>query len=374
MKRSNAAWRRIEGLLLPLFQPWTRARLEIPFPSSGRFLVTKSCCLGDAVLSLYGIRAFKRAHPEARIEMLVTRRIRSVYAHCPDIDAVHDLPLTGKRLWREASSPAAWLQALRLGILLRRSRFDALIDLEVYRRHGPLLRLLLRIPVSAGFHSEGRPPPQHHRIVFRGRRDPEWSVFYPLFGLTAPDSPEPLYPRARPDADKPKIGIVFTASFNWPEKQWEPAKFAGIIRRLQNRGYRCVLYGGAGESGQAEALQRRLPEPVESTVGTLDFPSLITSLGQCRLVLGNDTGTLHVAAAAGVPTLAIFGPTEPLKWKPVGGAAVYLDDLACRPCYYLGEMPACSHRSCLRSLPEEKVWEALEKCLEPAHGPRLFGD
>ncbi len=363
MKRSNAFWRRVEGLLLPLFSPWTRAHPSIPFPASGRILVVKSCCLGDAVLSLYSIRAFKHAHPDARIEMLVTRRIRSVYAHCPDIDAVHDLPLTGKRLWREALSPATWIQALTLGLRLRRRRFEALIDLEVYRRHGPLLRHLLNIPVSAGFHSENRPAPQHHRIVFRGRRESEWSVFYPLFGLTAPVTPQPLYPRTPPVTDRPQVGIVFTASFNWPEKQWEPARFAEIIRRLQKSGFRCILYGGPGEAEQERVLQELLHEPVESTVGRLDFPRLIESLGRCVLVMGNDTGTLHVAAAAGVPTVAVFGPTEPGKWTPIGGTAVYLEDLPCRPCYYLGEMPHCSHRSCLRSLTEEKVWAAVERSL-----------
>jgi ADP-heptose:LPS heptosyltransferase len=90
----------------------------------------------------------------------------------------------------------------------------------------------------------------------------------------------------------------------------------------------------------------------------------------CDLVVGNDTGTLHLAAACGVPTVTLFGPTDPRKWNPVTSTAVYLEGLACRPCYYLGSMPACPHFDCLRKLEPSRVAEAVRKRLAEEPAPK----
>jgi heptosyltransferase-2 len=90
---------------------------------------------------------------------------------------------------------------------------------------------------------------------------------------------------------------------------------------------------------------------------------LLTAVSGCDLVVGNDTGTLHVAAACGVPTVTLFGPTDPRKWNPIGSTPIFLANLACRPCYYLGSMPPCSHFSCLRQMETGIVAEAVRGIL-----------
>jgi ADP-heptose:LPS heptosyltransferase len=70
-----------------------------------------------------------------------------------------------------------------------------------------------------------------------------------------------------------------------------------------------------------------------------------------------------VAAACGVPTVTLFGPTDPRKWNPIGSTPVFLAHLPCRPCYYLGAMPACSHFSCLRQMETPQVAAAVHGVL-----------
>jgi ADP-heptose:LPS heptosyltransferase len=363
LKRSNPKLRWLEERILSSLSPLLIPKPGSKFNPDGKILVTKSCCMGDAVLSLYAIRDFKLAHPSACVDVLVTRRIQSVYMHCPEIHSVYSLPLTGRNIFQEILSPKVWFQALYLFLKLRRYHYDALIDFEVYRRHSPLLRRLLNIPFSSGFHAEDRPVPQHHHPVFRGKKEPEWACFYGLFNRVAPEHPQPLYLRDTLTLEKTTIGIVFTTSFNWPEKQWPLTHFAEIIEKLEKSGYHCLLYGSPDEVDQERSLLQLLENPIDSVVGQLKFLDLVQSLSKCALVLGNDTGTLHVAAASGTPTLALFGPTEPLKWTPIGGKAIYLESLPCRPCYYLGEMPDCSHKNCLQTLSVEKVWDEISKLL-----------
>jgi ADP-heptose:LPS heptosyltransferase len=324
--------------------------------------------LGDAVLSLYALRAFQAEHPGVRVEMFCSERIREVYEDAPWIDAVHSLPVTGRRLLLELLSPRFAWNLLRTLRRLRNSRFDWLIDLELYRGHGPALKRLLGIPYSRGFHVEGLEPPAHVAPFLRGRLAPEWRCFYGVFGLPAPEAlPDPLYaltpsPGASASGGGVKektIGVVFGSSFNWPEKKWPLEYFATVLAALRQAPVRFVLFGAGFEAGEGKRLLEAAPERTRSTVGNLDFRALRRELAVCDLVFGNDTGTLHVAAACGVPTVALFGPTPPEKWKPLTAEALWVDGLACRPCYYLGAMPECDHYSCLRKLRPERVAAAI---------------
>lgn len=394
MTRSNALVRSLEHAFFRAAHSALRIghpRDPVPEPIGNQTaLICKWCCLGDAVVSLYAIREFKSRYPEVRIEMLVSTRIAAVYRRAPEIGDVHVLPVTGKRLLLELIDPRLWIRFLRLASMLRRRRYSQFIDLELYRGTGPILKRMLGIPYSRGFQVEGALPKHHDFEVPLPRSMPEWQCFYRVLGLEVPSSaPEALYPRparkglgnaaipvsdsrhpanqanqANPEGRRTSvIGVVFGSSFNWPQKKWPAEKYAELIGLLAPDGHRFVLFGTADEKEEAARIAALSGVAVTDTSGTLDFAGLRNEVAACDLVIGNDTGTLHLAAACGVPTLTLFGPTDPDKWNPLTSTPVFLEQLACRPCYYLGSMPPCSHFSCLRKLEADLVADKARRLL-----------
>ncbi len=348
-----------------------------------RVLICKWCCMGDAILSLYAIREFKRLHGNIHIEMLVSSRIAEVYRTSPDIDRVYVLPVTGRRLLLELINPRLWFRFSSMIFHLRGRRFAQFIDLELYRGTGPFLKRLFGIPYSRGFQVQGALPKHHDFEVPRARNMLEWQCFYLILGLDIPvHNPAPLYSRNETNTVKgeKRIGIVYGSSFNWPQKKWPREFFAETIFILAKEGYTFLLFGDTLERKDSawimEKCRSMSVEPgklldldagtLRDTTGTLDFFGLQREVSTCDLIFGNDTGTLHLAAACGIPTITLFGPTDPDKWNGLTSTPLFLPDLACRPCYYLGSMPPCSHFSCLRQLAPVRVVEQIRSLLPVA--------
>jgi ADP-heptose:LPS heptosyltransferase len=99
---------------------------------------------------------------------------------------------------------------------------------------------------------------------------------------------------------------------------------------------------------------------IQNLVGRLDFNGLLSALSTCDLLFGNDTGTMHLAAACGIPAVTLFGPTEHRKWNALTSTPVS-KALDCSPCYYLSAMPECPHINCLNQLSPKTVLEVIEK-------------
>jgi ADP-heptose:LPS heptosyltransferase len=300
------------------------------------------------------------------LDVLVSARIAAVYRRAPEIGEVYELPVTGRRLVRELLSPRLWIGLFGLLRTLRRNRYAQFVDLELYRGTGPVLKRLLGIPFSRGFQVEGALPKHHDFEVPLPREMPEWQCFYRVLGMEIPPSdPVPLYPRggARDNGQGVRIGIVFGSSFNWPQKKWPWKRYAELITRLAQAGHACVLFGAPGEEAEASLILAAAQGAAEDTTGRLDYEGLMQAVSACHVVVGNDTGTLHLAAACGVPTVTLFGPTDPGKWNPIGSTPIFLEHLPCRPCYYLGSMPPCTHFSCLRHLETDVVAEAVRGIL-----------
>lgn len=377
MTRSNSTVRALEDLLLGPFLRLLRARGRTPRPAPEgphRALIVKWCCMGDAVVSLYAIREFKRRNPQVSLEVLVSSRIADVYRGSPYIDAVHVLPVTGLRLARELLAVRLWARLAGLAVALRRRRFAQMVDLELYRPHGAVLKRLFGIPFSRGFRVEGSLDKGHDLQADLPRDLPEWQGFYRVLGMEPPaDAPEPLYarrdartPSSRPGADpRPgrRIGMVYGSSFNWPQKKWPWEHFAELAMLLHADGHEVVLLGSGPEREEGLRIARQAAVPVEVASGRLDYAALLDEVAGCDLVVGNDTGTLHLAAACGVPTVTLFGPTDPRKWNPLTSTPLFLANLPCRPCYYLGSMPPCGHFDCLRKLKPTLVAETIRRRL-----------
>ena len=145
--------------------------------------------------------------------------------------------------------------------------------------------------------------------------------FQSFFAWTAPED------RARATAllpaGQPVIGLGPTA--NWPPKVWPAERFAALFRALERGplpGAVPVVFAGPGavERAMAELLLAALPDAID-LVGRLSLPEVGACLARCAVFVGNDSGLMHLAAAAGAPTLGLFGPTPVEEYAPSGVSA-----------------------------------------------------
>jgi heptosyltransferase-3 len=152
----------------------------------------------------------------------------------------------------------------------------------------------------------------------------------------------------------------------WHFKCWPVEKMAALIRRLQSEGHRIVLSAApeAAEMSMIEAIQCQLEQAVPSLAGQLSLKELAALSKRARLFIGVDSAPMHIAAAMGTPTVALFGPSGDKEWGPwaVAHRVVASDTHPCRPC----GMDGCGGSKvsdCLTSLSVEKVHHAVQELL-----------
>lgn len=143
-----------------------------------------------------------------------------------------------------------------------------------------------------------------------------------------------------------------------PVKAWRAAAFAEVARGMGRAGFRVRVAGGPGEGDLLGAVARA--GGAEALPETLGIGEVAAVLARAAVVVGNDSGLLHVAAAVGAPVVGVFGPTPPGRWgpPPEAGEVVTLDP-ACGPCSDHGQRPCrFARRVCLDDLPAARVVEA----------------
>lgn len=164
----------------------------------------------------------------------------------------------------------------------------------------------------------GRPPVQEriHIVDYFARSVGVSTNPYPRYGDCSSVTGDSIPGQGRAFAIHPGSGGA--------RKCWPPERFAAVIRRLWQQGWPVLLLSGPADHERLEALFKLLPAPPQPSLLKLlvDVPllDLVPVLCQCRGYLGNDAGMTHLAALLGLPTLVLFGPTDPQIWQPHGRA------------------------------------------------------
>ena len=164
------------------------------------------------------------------------------------------------------------------------------------------------------------------------------------------------------DGRTPLVAVAPGAAYGGA-KRWPPAYFAELADSLAMDGVRCVMIGGAADAATGReilgALARR--DAIIDLMGRTDLPTLAGVVGCSRGLVTNDSGAMHLAAAAGVSVTAVFGPTDDTATRPIGDEHVVLvHPVWCRPCM-LRECPI-DHR-CMRGLRVAAVLDAARRTL-----------
>lgn len=348
-----------------------------------RILVVATRQIGDVLLTTPLIRTARGRWPRARIEVLGFEGALGMLRGNPDIDGLIELSArlgaTGGarllwRLWRsydlalvtDAGDRAhlmGWIAApRRSGIIPAASGSNWWKKL-----------LLEHVVVAAGDLGALHVVPEKQSLVdpwLGGRDTGRPQVVVP---------PQAPLPASVHSALVPGYVVVHTPSM-WHYKQWPIAHFEALVQALLARGHQVVLTGSSSQRDQeCIAPLRRLAEPPRllDLSGQLDFNQLVTLLGAAALYIGPDTSVSHLAAASGVPVIAILGPTNPMRWAPwparadaralfarsagvqhVGNVTVMQGSQACVPCGRAGcEDHRQSRSDCLVEITPDQVLE-----------------
>lgn len=290
-----------------------------------RILVIKLGALGDFVLALAAAKRIREAHPKAQITLLTT----------PPYEALARLSPYFNDVWNNGR-PAGFDEWLALVRQLRRWRFDRVYDLQTSDRSSRL-RLLLGPfgPEWSGRASHRRHNPQrdHMHTLERQADQLRAAGIWPDAPTQPGSAPPPdlswilnKYTAPRPIEGLPKPRpyalLVPGASEKRPEKRWPAERFGELAAKLRDQGLDVVIIGGPQESALARTIQKFSTQARDLT-GRTDFAQIAVLGARAALAVGNDTGPLHLIAAAGAPSVALFSAaSDPALCGPRGHVAV----------------------------------------------------
>ena len=317
-----------------------------------RILIVKPSALGDVVGSLPVAGLLKQRWPNARVAWLVARPFASLLETHPHVDEVvlFDRLRDGNRLDQLRATR-------RLVGELRRGDFDLVIDLQGLFRSGWLTwRSGARRRVGFAYAREGASRFYTDRVPARGDGRNATERYLDVAehlgcgrDATADIVTTPVDDAAADALLAPLDGAPFALLLpgtNWSTKRWPAASFAALARRLESGGLR-VAVGGADDAKAAAAIIGGL-----DLAGRTSVRELAVVMRRASLVVANDSGPMHLAAALNRPLVALFGPTDPYRTGPwrSPGSVVRLD-VACSPCL----SRSCVHQTCLTGLSVDAV-------------------
>ena len=335
-----------------------------------RILVRQVNWLGDGVLTLPALEALQRRLPQAEIVLLARGWVGGLFEGHPAVQRIIELPRGGAPMglwgrWRVAGAIRG--QGFDLAVVFPNS-FEA-----------ALVPWMARIPRRVGYPTEGRrwlltdPLPRPRRIPGRHQAERYLDIVRALGAEGSADLRLPVSAEAqeRVQALLKASGIkgaealvaIGPGSIYGGAKRWPADRFAAVADALAERhGTRILLVGSAREGAILAEVAAHMRQPVTNLGGRTDLPTLAGVLKRSRLLLCNDSGSMHVAAAVGVPVVAVFGPTDADATAPLGGGhRIVRVPVPCSPCL-LRECPI-DHR-CMGGISVERVLREARDVLE----------
>jgi ADP-heptose:LPS heptosyltransferase len=287
---------------------------------SGGILVIKLGALGDFVQATGPMAAIRRHHESARITLLTTRALAELAEACPFVDEV----------WYDERAPLWRIDALwALRRRLRAGRFARVYDLQTSDRSGWYFRLMG--PAAPEWSGIASGASHRHRNPDRDRMHTleRQAEQLRVAGIAAVPPPEVGWAAAdvaRFALPHPYVLLVPGGSAHRPEKRWPASAYAELAERLAARGIRSVVIGGPAECGIADAIGA-----ARDLTGRTSLRDIVGLAGGALRVIGNDTGPVHLAVAAGAAATVLYShASDPALTAPRGEDVVILqrDDIA----------------------------------------------
>lgn len=342
--------------------------IVLPVSDVHQILFIKPSSLGDIIHALPVLDTLRSHFTQARIAWLVKREWAEIVER---IEGVDDIVTVGPGL-------RGWLGAVPR---VRATGFDLAVDLQGLFRSGVMARLSgARCRIGFANAREGSPWFYTHRVpvptadmhavdryglvaealgigrktdrAFRFKRWPSDDQ-----AITALLNQQGVTDRQR--------WVAMNVSARWPTKRWPIQSFAKLIDQLHEAGFGpVVLLGAPSEREAADAVSRMTAQPPSSLVGQTGIGLLPALLRKAEVLVTNDSGPMHVAAAVGTPVVAMFGPTSPARTGPYGAShQVLRTGIPCSPCFSR-RCANVSRLECLTAIAPSEVFRAVQQVLQ----------
>ena len=325
-----------------------------------RILIIRLSALGDVLLATPAARLITERFPKAAVHWLVEAPYAPLLEGLPYVERVIPYDKRG------AHRGIAGLWAMRR--LLDQNGYGLAIDLQnkpktaFLRQTAPRSLVFRKRTAGEAFLSLlGREKP-----LVKGHATALFAEALAPLGIQVPSGAEALTPdlpltdAMRSEAgsagipqplDRPLVGLA--TGTRWATKCWPADSFARLAQRLESQGCGILLIGSPGDRPAFGVVRSALSSPDACRdTSMLSVAGLAGAIARCSLVISGDSGPAHIAAALGRPTLALFGPTSPIRWAPQGPRARFVSlGLPCSPCSNYGgrECPLGTH-ACLREM------------------------
>lgn len=324
-------------------------------PPPQSFLIIRPGGIGDAVLLLPMILALRNAFPESCVTVLAEKRNAGVFDLVDGISKVY--------VYDRPSDLCAMLS----------HNYDVVIDTEQWHRLSAVVGRIIRSQMYIGFSTNSRKRLFSHPVKYH-LDEHETQSFIRLMGpFLDREHAEVRVPFLAPLPEslgkvegllRPLSGARFAAIFpgaSIPEKRWGAANFHAVAAGLHLRGYSVVIVGGKTEYALGEAIINDVTGL--NLTGKATLSEVAAVIAQSCLLISGDSGILHIGAALGLPTVSLFGPSNPWKWGPVGNcSAILRRELPCSPCSLFGYTPSCRYGvKCMTEITVADVLAAVDE-------------
>jgi len=317
-------------------------------------LVRSPNWLGDACMAFPAVRAMSTGRPDLKLTVFGPEKLRDLWEARPEVARYigkadkEGLLAVARRIKQSGiyfDTGLLLTNSTRSTLELKLGGIERLVGYTGSFR-SKFLRHKIREPKVKG-------PPMHHtdRYLYLAK----------VIGCETEGALAPANQELGTENRELKIGICAGAEYG-QAKRWPLERFAEVMKQVSSKraGIEWTFYGAPGEAAMGEQLSILVGEGVKHTnlVGKTKLAELIVQLRTCHLLVTNDTGTMHLAAALGVPTVSIFGSTEPVLTGPLGDQhTVIRHQVPCSPCFKR-ECPF-GHYECMTKITPEKVAGAV---------------
>lgn len=328
-------------------------------------LVLRFGAYGDVLLTAAAVAALRRALPDARIAFGVRAELAEAVRHHPGVDELVVVE-PGEGVWSYARKVRAFAP-------------EAVLDLHGRLRSVALRVMLFPLPFVS---VSQRSPWERLRVALGAKPRPAVSLLARfqdavarLLGRAVPAEPRAAF--AAPEAKECAAGLLVAAGIvgdrpllglspgaNWATKRWPAERYAEVARLALAEGWAVAVVGSAAEAGLCAAVCAGAPGAVDLG-GRVDLATLPGFVARCTAFVSNDSGPAHLALGLGVPTVAVFGSTDPaaVGFPDEAAARVVVD---CGPCSFHGRR-SCPRGDlrCLSGVAAEAVWARARERVPP---------
>jgi len=335
-----------------------------------KILILKPSSLGDVVQALPVLRLIKRHLPDSEVHWWIDSHLAPLLEGDPDLAGV---VLFERRRWAALRHwPEMW-HSIRW---LRQQAFDRVIDLQCLLRSG-VFAWLTNGKLSIGLDEPREGARGFYDLIVRRpsalTHAVDWYLgVLPLLGVPVdwdfqwlPERPALAESVQRKWPVGKAQWIVIQPGARWANKRWPAESYAELVRLLAaaNPTLHFVILGGTEDRSLGEVVARGSATRCLDLTGRITLPEMVEWIRLSKLMVTNDTGPMHVAAALGKPVVALFGPTEPRRTGPYHQIEhVVRFDLPCAPCL----KSRCAHvkpLECLQAIPPAAVLDAVHRRL-----------